>query len=171
MLSKNGVSLVSAIHPSASIADNARIGKNVVITSGSTICAHVIVEDSALLNTGCIIDHESTIRAGAHICPGVRLAGHVTVQESSFVGIGATVIQGVTIGECAVVGAGAVVLEDVPAYSTVVGVPAALVKASHVPSATSTQRPSTADVHPARSLVSRPKRRRLVQPEPVPAEA
>ena len=44
-LSKNGISLVSAIHPSASIATTARIGKNVVIAAGAHVCTHVTVED------------------------------------------------------------------------------------------------------------------------------
>ena len=160
IMEKKGVSLVSAIHPTASIAGNARIGKNVVISAGVNICAHTCIGDSVILNTGCIIDHESKIHAGAHICPGVKLAGHVNIKNSAFVGIGSTIIQGVTVGEWAVIGAGAVVLNEVPAYSTVVGVPARVVKASHLPSRTDENLPSTAEIEPARSLVSRPKRRR-----------
>ena len=167
------ISLVSAIHPSASIADNAQVGKNVVIAAGANVCAHVIIGDSAILNTGCIVDHESRICTGAHVCPGVRLAGHVLVKESAFVGIGATVIQGVTIGESAVVGAGAVVLEDVPAYATVVGVPARSVRASHMRDAAGKRtasggeqgETSTADLEPARSMVRPQRRRPTVRPE------
>jgi len=167
-LVKAGVSLVCAIHPSASIADNAQVGKNVVIAAGANICAHVRIEDSAILNTGCIIDHESQIGAGVHICPGVRMAGHVQVKPSAFVGIGATVIQNVTIGEAAVVGAGAVVISDVPAYTTVVGVPARVVKPSHVPVADSGVAYALDDRGAVGSLVTRPIRRRpRVDKEPV----
>ena len=62
----------------------------------------------------------------------------------------------------AVVGAGAVVLEDVPAYATVVGVPARVIRKSHLPVSYSTPSsyPSTADLEPARSLITRPIRRR-----------
>ena len=154
MFQQAGIHLVSAIHPSASIADSAQIGKNVVIAAGTIVCAHARIEDSAILNTGCIVDHESHIHRNTHICPGVRLAGHVTVKPLAFVGIGATVVQGVTIGESAIVGAGAVVIKDVPPYSTVVGVPARVIKSTHVP------QKSTADLEPARSLITRPLRRR-----------
>ncbi len=129
---KAGIGLVSAIHPTASIADTAGIGKNVVIAAGAKVCTHVNIEDSAICNTGCIIDHESHIGKSVHICPGVRMAGHVNVQKAAFIGIGATLIQNITIGEAAVIGAGAVVIEDVAAYSTVVGGPAKVVKHSHL---------------------------------------
>ncbi len=119
-----GVNLVSAIHPSANIASTCTIGKNVVIAAGANICTLAAIEDSVIINTGSIIDHESNILKSSHICPGVRIAGHVTVQPYAFVGIGATIIQGITIGQNAVVGAGAVVVQDVESSTTVVGVPA-----------------------------------------------
>ncbi|MBN1437060.1 MAG: acetyltransferase [Sedimentisphaerales bacterium] len=122
------VQLINAIHRSANIATTASIGTNAVIASGVNICAHVTVEDGAICNTGCVVDHESHIGYCSHICPGVRLAGHVTVEPYAMIGIGATVIQGITIGQGSTIGAGAVVLDDVPPHSTVVGVPARIVK-------------------------------------------
>jgi len=160
-LEKAGIGLVSAIHPFSCIADTARIGKNAVICAGANICAHVVIEDSVILNTSCIIDHESRIGVASHICPGVRMAGHVITEPAAFVGIGATVIQNVTIGEAAVVGAGAVVIEDVPAYATVVGVPARIVKQSHIPVANQDKNQQSG---PARELITRPYRRK---PTPV----
>lgn len=154
---KAGISLVSAIHPSSCIADTAHIGKNAVICAGANICAHVTIEDSAILNTSCIIDHESHIGPASHICPGVRMAGHVITEPAAFVGIGATVIQNITIGEAAVIGAGAVVIEDVPAYATVVGVPARIVKQSHIPVANQDKNQQFA---PAKALITRPHRRK-----------
>lgn len=123
-LEEEGIELINAIHPSANLAHNARVGRNVVVAAGALVCAHCQVGDSVILNTGCIIDHESMIGTGAHICPGARLAGRVHVAAGAFVGIGATIVQGVRIGCEAVVGGGAVVIRDVDSMSTVVGVPA-----------------------------------------------
>lgn len=128
MLDENKFELINAIHPSAQLAQNVTLGKGVAIAAGALVCAHCQIGDQAVLNTGCIIDHESMIGTCAHICPGVRLAGHVTVESGAFVGIGATVVQNIRIGFESVVGAGAVVVQDVEPMTTVVGVPAQVVK-------------------------------------------
>ncbi len=119
-----GVHLINAIHPSANLAHNVTLGRNVVIAAGALVCAHCQIGDSVILNTGCIVDHESMIGTAAHVCPGARIAGRVAIQAGAFVGIGATVLQGLRIGCEAIVGGGAVVIHDVEPMSTVVGVPA-----------------------------------------------
>lgn len=126
-----GLELVNAIHPSANLAKNVRLGRNIVVAAGALVCAHCQIGDSVILNTGCIVDHESLIGTATHVCPGARLAGRVTVESGSFVGIGATIIQNIRVGYESVVGAGAVVISDVPSMSTVVGVPARVIKQVH----------------------------------------
>jgi sugar O-acyltransferase (sialic acid O-acetyltransferase NeuD family) len=125
---QTGLELISAVHPSATLAYNATIGRNVVIASGAVVCANCQIGDSVILNTGCIIDHQTMIGEGSHICPGVRIAGRVNVEPGVFIGIGATIVPKVTLGCEAIVGAGAVVLEDVLPMATVVGVPAVPIK-------------------------------------------
>jgi acetyltransferase-like isoleucine patch superfamily enzyme len=90
-----------------------------------------------ILNTGCIVDHETLVGTATHICPGARVAGRVIIESGAFIGIGATIIQSIRIGCEAVVGAGAVVISDVAPMSTVVGVPARQIKSI----------PKTADMH------------------------
>ncbi len=130
ILLRENFEIINAIHPSARLATSASIGQGVTIAAGALVCAHCQIGDYVILNTGCIVDHESMIGTCAHICPGVRLAGHTTVEAGAFVGIGATVIQNIRIGFEAVVGAGAVVINDVDPMTTVVGVPAHVVKDS-----------------------------------------
>jgi sugar O-acyltransferase (sialic acid O-acetyltransferase NeuD family) len=127
-IEQTGLELISAIHPSATLARNASIGRNVVIAAGVVVCANCQIGDSVVLNTGCIIDHQTMIGEGSHVCPGVRIAGRVKVEPGVFVGIGATVIPEVTLGCEAIIGAGAVVIQDVLPMATVVGVPAQPIK-------------------------------------------
>ncbi len=125
---RGGLQLINAIHPSANIAHQTTVGRNVVIAAGALVCAHCQIGDSVILNTGCIVDHETMIGTAVHICPGARLAGRVTVEAGAFVGIGATIVQSVRIGYEAVIGAGAVVIGSVQPLTTVVGVPAKTIK-------------------------------------------
>ncbi|HOA74806.1 MAG TPA: acetyltransferase [Phycisphaerae bacterium] len=119
-----GFTLINAIHPSANLAHNVSLGRNIVIAAGALVCAHCQIGDSVILNTGSIVDHETMVGTAAHICPGARIAGRVTIEAGAFVGIGATVLQCLRIGYDAVVGGGAVVTRDVEPMTTVVGVPA-----------------------------------------------
>jgi sugar O-acyltransferase (sialic acid O-acetyltransferase NeuD family) len=123
-----GIDLLNAIHPSATLAHNATLGRNVVIAAGVVVCAHCQIGDSVILNTGCIVDHQTMIGEGSHVCPGVRIAGRVKVEPGTFIGIGATIVPKVTLGCESIIGAGSVVIEDVPPLATVVGVPARSVK-------------------------------------------
>lgn len=119
-----GFELINAIHPSANLARNVNLGRNVVVAAGALVCAHCQIGDSVILNTGCIVDHETMIGTAAHVCPGARIAGRVAIESGAFVGIGATVLQGIRIGCEAIIGGGAVVIRDVDPLTTVVGVPA-----------------------------------------------
>jgi sugar O-acyltransferase (sialic acid O-acetyltransferase NeuD family) len=114
----------TAIHPTAII------GVEVKIAVGTMICAGVVINPGAylgqgvILNTGCTIDHHNHIGDYAHIGPGVHLGGDVEIDEGALIGIGATVMPQRRVGAWSVVGAGAVVTKDIPAYATVIGIPA-----------------------------------------------
>ncbi len=117
----------NAIHPRATIAGSARIGRGVVIAAHAVVNPDTIIGDHAILNTGTTVDHDCRIGDFAHIAPGSHLAGGVTVGPGAFVGIGTSIVPGVAVGEWATVGAGAVVLRDIPARATAYGVPAKIV--------------------------------------------
>jgi acetyltransferase-like isoleucine patch superfamily enzyme len=56
--------------------------------------------------------------------PGATIAGEVEIGDMAAIGSNATILPRLTIGPRSVVGAGAVVTHDIPADTTVVGVPA-----------------------------------------------
>jgi len=130
MLSARNERFVVARHPSAIVADNVDIGPGTMICAGAIVNPGSIIGANVILNTACSIDHHNRIGDHVHIGPGVRTGGTVTVGEGTLVGIGAVVMPGRNVGAGSTVGAAALVHEDVPAATTVVGVPARPIGAS-----------------------------------------
>jgi serine acetyltransferase len=83
---------------------------------------------------GIVINPKSKIGSGTYIQHGVTIGINEETLEAPVIGnnvkIGARslIIGGVTVGDNAVIGAGSVVVRDVPSNSTVVGVPAKVIK-------------------------------------------
>ena len=115
------------ISNSSSISKTALIGNGVFISRGVLVNALAEIEDYAILNTGCIIEHECVINCAAHIGPGAVLAGNVSVGRRTFVGANAVIKQGIKIGDDVVIGAGSVIINDVPNNAKIVGNPARMI--------------------------------------------
>lgn len=128
MCQELGIELVSAVHPSVIILDQARIAPGVWINAGSLIGYKSEIESGVIINTGSQIDHHNVLMGGCHVSPGVLTAGFVTLRQCCYVYTGAVIVNRVEIGEDAIVGAGSVVLSKVSAGCTVVGSPARIIR-------------------------------------------
>lgn len=123
-----GCRFFSAIHPTSVMTRWVQIGHGVVIASGCILTNQIHIGHHVHINLGCTISHDVYVDDLVTIAPGVNIAGNVTLAKGSFVGIGATIIEKQQIGEWSLVGAGTTVVKNVPANTTVVGVPARVIK-------------------------------------------
>ena len=114
------------------------------ISQFSKFFTGIEIHPGAMIGRGLFIDHGmgvvigETAVLGDHVTlfQGVTLGGtgketgkrHPTVGNNVVVGAGAKVLGNITIGDNSYIGANAVVLRDVPANSTVVGVPGHITK-------------------------------------------
>lgn len=114
----------NALHPRATIAASARLGRGVVVAAGAVLNPDSVLGDFAILNTGATVDHDCNIGEYAHLAPGTHLSGGVNIGRGTLVGVGATIAPGCSVGEWAVIGAGAVVVSNIPDRVTAIGVPA-----------------------------------------------
>lgn len=123
-----GLKLATAIHPSAVIAADARIGEGTVVCAGAVINPKASLGKAVIVNTTASVDHECAIADGVHLSPGVHLAGRVSVGEGTAVGIGSVARDGISIGKGCVIGAGAVMVSDLPDGVVAYGVPAKVIR-------------------------------------------
>ncbi len=126
-LNKSSAPPVTLIAKSAVISSSVRFGCGVLVAEGACINIDTCVGDGVIVNTGTTVDHDGHIKSFAHICPGVNLAGNVTIGCETMLGIGSSVTQGVNIGNKVTVGAGSVVIKDIDDEQTVIGVPAKII--------------------------------------------
>lgn len=110
-----------------------------VVAFFSRMITGIEIHPGVIIGEGLFIDHGMGLVIGetaiigddCHLNQGVTLGGtsnrrekrHPTLGNGVQVGAGAEIIGAVTIGDYARIGAGSVVVTNVPAYSTVVGVP------------------------------------------------
>lgn len=106
----------------------AKIMTGVEIHPGATIGQRVFIDHA----TGVVIGETAEIGDDVTLYQGVTLGGtsltkgkrHPTLGSGVIVGSGAQVLGPISVGDNARIGANAVVLSDVPADTTVVGIPA-----------------------------------------------
>jgi UDP-N-acetylbacillosamine N-acetyltransferase len=122
------LSLISAIHPSAIISQNVRLGEGIFIGAGAIINTDAYIGDGVLINTGSVIEHDSVVGDFANISPAVCIGGRVNIAKKVFVGSGAIVFARVTVDENSIIGMGAVVNKNIPANTLAYGVPAREIK-------------------------------------------
>jgi len=113
------------------------------LQSRSSIIASVDIHPAARIGKGIMVDHghdivigeTSVVEDNVSIMQGVTLGGtgknagdrHPKIREGVLLGAGAKILGNIEIGRCSRVAACSVVLHDVPANTTVAGVPAKVV--------------------------------------------
>jgi sugar O-acyltransferase (sialic acid O-acetyltransferase NeuD family) len=122
-LIEQGLNVVSLIHPSAIIGTDVEIGIGTAVMAGVVINSSSRIGKGCIINTSSSLDHDNMIEDYAHISPGVRTAGSVSIGKGTWLGIGSVVSNNVSICSGCKVGAGAVVVKDITEPGTYVGVP------------------------------------------------
>jgi serine O-acetyltransferase len=106
----------------------------------NSICCNCIIGRGAEFGPGFVLIHATGVVINGRVSGGanVLIEHQVTIGAERrqsprigndvFIGAGAKIIGEITVGDHSRIGANAVVLDDVPAFATVAGIPARVVR-------------------------------------------
>ncbi len=129
-LVRAGAEFISLVDPSVVIGERVRLGRGVILCPGTILTCDIRLGDFVTINLNTTIGHDVRVGDWTTVSSQCDLTGRVQVAEGVLIGSKASIIQGRNIGAGALVGVGAVVVRDVPPGVTVVGNPAATLKAA-----------------------------------------
>ena len=127
-LKRRGVPIATFVHPSSHVEKSALLREGSVVLVDCTIAMNARLGENVLLSSRCFVSHHVKIGPHTFRGPAVNLAGHTEVGECCFLGIGTTSIDGVRMGRNVQTAAGSVVTKDVADHVLVAGVPAIVKK-------------------------------------------
>lgn len=127
----NKFKFATIIDPKVWIHDYMTIGEGTIIYEGAILTANIEVGNHVIISPKCGVGHDSIIKDYVSLLWNVNVSGNDVIEEGVMMGSGSTVIQGKRIEKGSTVGAGAVVIDDIDSYSTVVGVPAKVIKVDY----------------------------------------
>lgn len=117
--------LINIIAPTATILNPELVkGKGIFIGHQAFIGALVEVGDNVILNTKCIVEHNSSVKPHCNVAPAAVVLGSVCLHDGAYVGASSTIKQLLHINDWATIGAGAVVVKNINDNGIYVGVPA-----------------------------------------------
>ena len=123
-LKKDGLEVVTLIHPEVYIPETTKIGKGVTIQYGCFISCNVEIEDYVYIQPQVNLGHDDMIKEGCVLSGMANLAGHVTIGRYTYVGISAALREGVSVGTYSIIGMYSAVYRDIPSETIAMGNPA-----------------------------------------------
>jgi sugar O-acyltransferase (sialic acid O-acetyltransferase NeuD family) len=121
-------SFPAIIHKSAYVGMDASIGFGTLVFPFSNIGAYSQVDEFCILNTGSILEHDSSISAYSALAPGATVGGNSQIGSGTWVGLNASIMQGIKVGDNSIVGAQSYVNEDVGSNVVAFGTPAKVIR-------------------------------------------
>jgi sugar O-acyltransferase (sialic acid O-acetyltransferase NeuD family) len=121
---KDKVPFGSIIHSSAYVDSSAIVREGCFILPGCVLDRNVHLHENVLLNTGCVIAHDSSVEKHSFLSPAVKMAGFSKVGSGCNIGINTTIIDNINICNNVQTGGGSVIISSITEPGLYIGVPA-----------------------------------------------
>lgn len=122
-LKHKGARFLSLVHPTAVIAETAKMGEGVIIGPHAFVSEHADIADFVMMHFASSCGHDSQIGKYSILSPYATVNGFTMLEDEVFLATHATVTARKIVGYRSKVSANSVAMKDVPAHSFVYGVP------------------------------------------------
>lgn len=112
-----GFDVASFIHPSASIAGDAKIGDGIWIQEHCNIQNDVLVGDGYIGWASSHVGHSSILEPFVYQTTNSTICGNCHIEKNSFIAANSVIFPRVKLGNHSIVGAGAIITKDTDPYS------------------------------------------------------
>jgi len=118
-----GLPLAALIDPGIDMT-GVEFGQDISVYQNVSFCAMARVGEGSVVFAGAIVGHGCHMGRCCIIAPGAVINARVELDDGVYVGTNASILPDLKVGSWATVGANSAVVQNVPAGSTVMGVPA-----------------------------------------------
>lgn len=96
----------TVLHPAAFVSAHAELGEGCIVLARAVVQPAATLDEVVIVNTGAIVEHDSSVGAGTHVAPGAIVLGACTVGAACMIGAGALVLPGAEVPDGTLVPAG-----------------------------------------------------------------
>lgn len=122
-LKKKGAKFLTLVHPTAIVADTAKIGEGAIVCPFCLVSDNVRLDDFVMMNIYSSCGHDVKVGDYCILSPYATLNGFVILEDEVFLGTHSTIIPYRKIGYKSKISANSVVMRDVLPNKIVFGVP------------------------------------------------
>lgn len=123
------------IHPTAIVSKYSMVKSGVQIYANSVVDPDTVIDENTIISSKSSVLHGCRVGKNCFLAPDVVLGANTIVENSTFIGLNATIVsnKAILLGQHSVIGASAVVTKPVNDGIVVAGVPAKEILKSTAP--------------------------------------
>lgn len=120
------------VDPSAIVGEQVLIGSGSMICAGAILTVDIEIGSHTIININSTVGHDVRIKNYVTIAPNASISGNVLLNDLVEIGTNATIREKLSINKGAMIGMGAVLTKDVEENHVMIGNPAKLLKVIEV---------------------------------------